>query len=182
MTIHLGRRMQRLSFLLFSRARVARAVSAMQEVNSLVTPRAGAALLHTVCNGWCTSGRYQQRGHCKFCGRGQDSLNHIARCPSVWKIMEEEAGILRPPPGRELEFLCCMCSEEVVREYMNPAPDSIDAAIRSRAHALYALYRTFNWTRHHPEGVGDCAGAFRTFLREGRLATALLEKSLLYCP
>ena len=175
MTTHLGRRMQRLSFLLFSRARVARAISAMQKVNSLVTPRVGAALLHTVCNGWCTSGRYQQRGHCKFCGRGQDSLNHIARCPSVWKIMEEEAGILRPPPGRELEFLCCMCSEEVVREYMNPAPDSIDAAIRSRAHALYALYRTFNWTRHHPEGVGDCAGVFRTFFREGRLATALLE-------
>ena len=52
------------------------------------TPRVQAAYMRTIFNGWCTRGRFQQIGACRFgCGHGVDKIEHFPMCPVVKTLL-----------------------------------------------------------------------------------------------
>ena len=63
---------------------------------SLTTPpvRHLIAMLRWFLNGFFTARRFQQEACCLFCGRGADSIEHIAMCPVLIKVARD-LGFLR---------------------------------------------------------------------------------------
>ena len=79
LTVHFRRRLDPSPLSVLPGYRVQRVLGILARLRPLVAPRVIAAYLRTVCDGWMTLKRFQQRGPCRFCGREIDSLRHIAR-------------------------------------------------------------------------------------------------------
>ena len=87
--------------------RVQRALSILARLRTLTSPRAQAAYIRTICDGWSTKARYQGDGPCRFgCEHGQDPLSHFAYCPRAREWALRHAGLRRPTYGLELDFSC----------------------------------------------------------------------------
>ena len=101
---HLRRRLDRWNIVTLPGLRPARAVRHLQQLVLNGHPRVAAAYLRTICNGWCTSHRFQGAGPCRFaCGRGRDKLEHFAFCATEKALFSE----FRIPPsasGLELDI------------------------------------------------------------------------------
>ena len=81
---------------------------------------------------------------------------------------------LSPLVGRELE-LFLLLGRDCCADQFSRVPGRPQLGIfQDRACALYALYRTHNFARHR-HGVGDLSGAFVAYLREARIASAILD-------
>ena len=170
---HLDRRLRKMPMNVLPGYRTTRAISTLQHLSNKVAPRVISALLRTLCNGWCTAGRFGQRTTCKFCKRGADTLPHIARCGVVWKLMRDECGIQRPAGG-EFEALCCLSGDAQWRD-QEGAPGSADAAACIQVQALFATYKLHNHLRHCALVEPEMPGAFRAFFNEARAATTSMD-------
>jgi len=170
---HLDRRLRKMPMNVLPGYRTTRAISTLQRLSNKVAPRVISALLRTLCNGWCTAGRFGQRTTCKFCKRGADTLPHIARCGVVWKLMRDECGIQRPAGG-EFEALCCLSGDAQWRD-QEGAPGSADAAACIQVQALFATYKLHNHLRHCALVEPEMPGAFRAFFNEARAATTSMD-------
>ena len=152
--------------------RADRIVSVLQRANKLVAPRVVAAFLRTACDGWVTSVRFQGTGRCRFgcsCHFSADSLKHILSCPVVLRLFEEVAHLRR---GGGNDAALCMSEEFLHDSYLlqGPMGAGSNEVLRTRVLALFALYKVHCGLRHGAFSVADIDGAFRGFLREGRLS------------
>ena len=155
--------------------RVARALATIQQINVDCAPRVASAYLRTICNGWQTSKRYQQEGPCKFgCRHGVDDVRHYAVCPAVASWYEDYAKLRRPPPDRACEFFLILGRDSCTPQSSLIPGRHVRSVFRDRVHALYALYRCHNFSRHR-RGTGELGGAFSQFLREARIAQEVLD-------
>ena len=111
----------------FARVLRERAHTVMEGLASC-PPSTRWALGWTWLNGWCTARRFQQSAQCTFCGRGEDSIEHFSRCPT-----------LRELGSRRLQF--GLCQQEPLRWLLldGNIADSRDLILR--AVFLHAIYR-----------------------------------------
>ena len=112
----------------------------------------------------------------------QVQAHGVRRCVAALCILppiavgwyERHANLIRAPFGRELELFLLLgrgcCADQFSRAPGRPQL----GIIQDRACALYALYRTHNFASHR-RGVGDLSGAFVAYLREARIASAILD-------
>ena len=114
--------------------------------------------------------REQCIGPCRLgCGGGEDSIEHLARCPRVHALMQRHLGL--PPPTRRWAldaFLGFRWSTET----------SVVALLSERglrALGNYAIYRCHSALRHHRLSPPLLDGAFHEFIREGRRGCALTD-------
>jgi hypothetical protein len=118
------------------------------------TPRVQAGYLRAICDGWCTRHRFQGRGGCLFgCGRGEDSLKHMASCAVVSDLFCNGIHLPGVRGSGALDFLFCMHTLD-------------EEAIVARCAGLYALYRLYNGLRYHAFVPGEYQDAFNRFVRE----------------
>jgi hypothetical protein len=113
----------------------------LQKLSKLVPPRVCAAVLRFIFNGWCTAGRYQQRGRpndrCWLgCGStAHDKVEHYCRCQVMrnvfWTKMHVE---LHPSRG-----LACFC----LATYEQFDDDTLAIS----ALGVYAVYMSTNFYR-----------------------------------
>jgi len=171
LTVHFRRRLDPLPLSVLPGYRVQRVLGILARLRPLVAPRVIAAYLRTVCDGWMTLKRFQQRGPCRFCGREIDSLRHIARCTAANRWAHDFCHLQRPPVGAELDFLLCIHDEALhVQHSLRPLEDS-SQMLRARALYLYALCRLRNGIRNHRHVDSNFGDAFRMYLSEGALAS-----------
>ena len=166
------RRLQHLRLRTLPGRRADRMVSILQRANKLVAPRVVAAFLRTTCDGWVTSVRFQGSGRCRFgCSShdSADSLKHILSCPVVLGLLEEVAHLRR---GGGHDSILCMSEEFLHDSYLlqSPMGAGSNEVLRTRFLALFALYKVHCGLRHGAFSVTDIPGAFRGYLREGRLS------------
>ncbi len=151
---HLRRRLDRWTLDTLPGHRVQRAVMVLGVLQRKTTPRVQASYLRSICDGWCTRRRFQDRGDCLFgCGRGEDSLSHFACCSVVSELFVN--GIHLPGsrgPGALDVFFCMNTTDEEV--------------IAARGRGLYALYRLYNGVRHRAFVPVEYQDAFSRFARE----------------
>lgn len=137
-----------------------RVMSAFPAVARLCPPRALAACIRTLWNGWATGRRFQRRASCFFgCTAGDDSIEHYADCPHVSAAVYRELGLARldAPELRLAGFMLMAppCSEATAPE------------LRRRALATCGVYLTHCWARHAASsGALACRSALRLKLRE----------------
>ncbi len=129
--------------------RVRRVLAVLQRK---ATPRIQAAYLRTICDGWCTSHRFQGRGSCLFgCRSGQDKLEHYAGCNSVAQLFA--LGLDLHGPFSLDSFLCMQDDQEDV--------------IKARAAGIYVLHRLYNGLRYSRFTPQELQGAFNRYIIEG---------------
>ena len=120
-------------------------------------PRVFAAFLRLLCNGWCTKARFQVKGCCRLgCGAPEDSVQHLARCRVVRGLFWQHLRIPAAEAGAELDAFLGLKREGDVN------------AIRRRALATYALYRTYNSVRAGSLQLHNLQGAFAEYLSQAR--------------
>ena len=116
------------------------------------TPRIQAAYLRTICNGWCTSHRFQGQGSCRFgCRFGQDRIEHYVNCNVVAQLFASSLELYGP---FSFDIFLCMHDEQ-------------EDVIKSRATGIYALYRLYNGLRYHHFSPQELQGAFKQFTLDG---------------
>ncbi len=154
--LHIRRRMDRWNMLTLPGHRPGRARTVLGILGRHSNPRVQAAYLRSICNGWCTKGRFQKKGNCAFgCGGGVDKLEHYARCTVVGGLLSSHSNLDWDRGHGALDALFCMntsSQEEVVQ----------------RSLGLYALYRLHNGLRYNAFLPQDMAGAFHRFVCEGK--------------
>jgi len=129
--------------------RVRRVMAVLQRK---ATPRMQAAYLRTICNGWCTSHRFQGRGSCLFgCRLGQDKLEHYVSCNVVAQLFA--SGLELHGPFSFDSFLCMHDEQEDI--------------IKARVAGIYALYRLYNGLRYSRFSPQELHGAFKRYTIEG---------------
>jgi len=171
---HLRRRLDNLPSSILPGFRVQRVVRMIQRLNSLVAPRVVSAYLRTICDGWATHARFQRHAPCRFgCGHGRDCISHIACCPVALAWIDRHAQLRRPPIGRGIDFLLCMTDDCLDAGFLRRPGAGPEDVLRARALSLYALYKCHNGVRHRYHSITELAGAFKGYLREGRLASPL---------
>ena len=128
----------------------------MSVLQRRANPRVQAAYLRTVCNGWCTRRRFQDRAAtCTFgCGRGMDSVEHFARCPLVGQLFDRNSRLQAGGTEAALDSFLIL----------NDLHD--EEKILSRGIGLYALYRLHNGIRHGLFTQEEVYQAFGGFMRE----------------
>ncbi len=151
--IHLRRRMDRWSRMTtLPGHRPQKARSVMRVLQRRTTPRVQAAYLRTICDGWCTSHRFQGRGYCVLgCRTGQDKLEHYAGCNMVAQLFASCLNL--HGPFNFDSFLC-----------MN---DETEEVTKARASGIYALYRLYNGVRHNLFTPQEYHGALQRYIAEG---------------
>jgi hypothetical protein len=70
-----------------------------EKISKRVPPAVLAAWMHTVLNGWCTARRFQAQGPCRLSNtcRGEDSLEHYAKCRFAWSCAQKRLRIAAAP-------------------------------------------------------------------------------------
>ena len=72
--------------------------------------------------------------------------------------------------GQEFDLWVVLADECLdARSFLCPNSDE-DAVLRTRAYALFALYKVHNGVRHRQYSVSELDGAFKGHLREARLS------------
>jgi len=134
------------------RCRVDRAIAALPCVAKKIPPRALAAVIRTLWNGWCTGRRFQNKEHqCMFgCRFGQDSIEHYGTCTKVWDFF---AAHFPPehtprPDDRLTAFLLLNTASAQAAAHVEK--------LRSYALLVAATYLTHN-TWRHKLGIGHTA-------------------------
>ena len=149
-----------------------RALSTLQQLNSISSPRVASAYLRTICNGWQTGHRFQQQVQCRFgCPCGEDRLQHYAVCPVAAAWYEDTAKLRRSPADRACEFFLILGRDSCMPECSLIPGRSREEVLRDRGAALYALYRCHNFARHR-RFAGELGGAFSQLFREALAAQA----------
>ena len=169
--IHLRRRLDRWNLCILPGHRPARAEKAMRIIGKQLTPKVLAAYIRLICNGWCTSRRFQGRLGCRFgCGGEQDSVEHFAYCSKLRTCFSRDLCLTSPALGYELDEFLCMCS-------LNSAHDhaALTHAIVLRAVACYATFRAHNGLRCGDVSAEHWEAAFSRFVREGLQGYNIIE-------
>ena len=96
-------------------------------------------------------------------------MKHILSCPVVLRLFEEVAHLRR---GGGHDAILCMSEEFLHDSYLLQGPMGAGSSevLRTRFLALFALYKVHCGLRHGAFSVTDIPGAFRGYLREGRLS------------
>ena len=118
-----------------------RALRTYPAVASRIPPRALAACLRSLWNGWVTARRFQGRAGCCFgCATGEDSIEHYADCPCVAEVAASQLGLPRPASQEE----------RLSRFLLLSPPHSEGAALELQRRALVtaSVYLTHCWARH----------------------------------
>ena len=96
-----------------------------------------AAVIRTLCNGWCTGRRFQRRASHTCCldrgCEGEDSFEHYCECPQVLRFAAERLRLHMH--GNRLEHFLLLTTLDV------------DTLVK-RALLLYATYSASNSGRH----------------------------------
>ena len=151
---HLRRRLDTAPVAVLPGYRVGRALGLLKTLANRSTPRAQAAMLRSLLNGWCTRSRFQELGSCTFrCGFDDDSLKHAAHCRVLHSLMATHmrgSGFSMP---RNLDGFLCMSSNMSAEE----------TVLRGIGHC--ASHRLFNLLRKGGLPSSDMGGALRQFVR-----------------
>jgi len=75
---------------------IRRAQTRLHVIFSLVAPRVAIALFNAYWNRWTTAARFRKVAKCHFCGKANDSIEHIAICPVQTSFASK---FLCLPPG-----------------------------------------------------------------------------------
>ncbi len=170
--LHLRRRLDRWNMRTLPGVRVGRAIRAMEITARQTTPRVSAALLRLLCNGWCTSRRFQGNGHCRFeCGASEDSIEHMSRCRCVRELFTRQLGLQPSGAGWEMDKFLCIDVSSDLRAARDGSVEGLCSVIKRRALGCYAIYRIHNGLRHGGFSHVEIEGAFARFLREGMRGT-----------
>ena len=136
--------------------RVARALGLLHGIAKDVPPRVWFATFRALCNGWVTSGRFQQTAACVFgCGHPHDSLRHYAACPVLADFACRRLGIPRAPADELLDAFLALHV---------PFGPSTSAELGKRALVLYAAHSASCAFRHGRTSVP--ADALAQYVRE----------------
>ena len=138
--------------------RVDRACRVLRILGSHATPRVQAAYMRTIFNGWCTRGRFQHTGACRFgCARGHDSLEHFPYCPVVKSLLASTGTWPATQGITQLDGFMCM----------DEGSSHIDFAVQ-KGLSTCALYHIHNGIRHNFYHPSEFQDAFHRLRLEGK--------------
>ena len=127
----------------------------------LTKPAVQFAYMRTCMNGWPT---FQRMHHCSSftgsnicvfgCGNGSDSLKHYGHCNII------KAAFVKLFPDKEwrpgMEHRLCLCNTTSEKD------------LQDNVRFIYAMYRTFNLTRHSCTDDLDIVKVLMEFFKQSR--------------
>ena len=142
--IHIRRRLDRWQLQLFPGHRLVRALGLLRGLSKAAPPRLFAATLRVLCDGLLIRRRFQVKASCRFCGFGEDSIEHFALCPAISHFAQSIFNF-KARAGFGLDFMlglhCCWNeTNQAVLVKLSVLHYSIHHAVDASNHADNAAY------------------------------------------
>ena len=169
--IHLRSRLDGFQLSTLPGHRVRRALAFLKVLAPVVAPRVFAAYLRTVCHGWLTQHRFGRRGRCRFgCEHGNDTMNHIMRCPMIHKWSQQCSQLIPPAVADRSDVFLCF-EPSALDTACLPFPCTTNDVLRARGWVVYAAYRLHNGIRCGLHDRGCFGSAFCEYYRRAQIAS-----------